>query len=190
MAVRIDFAQGAVAVQRDKQTLQIPRHFTLVSPIALDPFEPDADGDHEIELDVEVDARGRPFCRGLALRGPHITAPTLKDLPLDYLIRDATAEAARVWSGITRSALGISRQEARAALNTRMPRQGSEVTPEHLQAVAKMYRALVKSRQPGPVANIARFHCVHRSTAARWVRMARDAGYLGPAKDRAAGEAA
>jgi hypothetical protein len=74
------------------------------------------------------------------------------------------------------------------ALDRRGQRGGRGVGTDFYKGIALEYRRLYE-QQPGPTSTIARRRGVHRSTASRWVRRARELGYLGPAMPRRAGEA-
>jgi len=67
-------------------------------------------------------------------------------------------------------------------------RRRYQVTDDHLAEVAKVYRAAVEGNLP-PTKAVAKHFTVSHSTAARWVGMARQAGHLGPALGKRAGEA-
>jgi hypothetical protein len=70
----------------------------------------------------------------------------------------------------------------------RRPRRGSPVTDEHLTQVAELYRAAFERGDP-PTQTIADTMHVARSTAARWVGLARKRGLLGASLPGRAGEA-
>jgi len=61
------------------------------------------------------------------------------------------------------------------------------VTDEKLREVADVYRAAHNAHRPPTKAVMEEWH-VERSTASRWIRRARDVGYLGRARPRTAGE--
>ncbi len=56
-----------------------------------------------------------------------------------------------------------------------------------LRRVAETYRTAMRLGQP-PTKRVADEHHVSRTTASRWIRRARDLGFLGPARPRVAGE--
>jgi hypothetical protein len=63
----------------------------------------------------------------------------------------------------------------------------SPITDEHLQEVARRYRAAHKRGEP-PTHTVAREMGTSRATAARWVGLAREKKHLGPALPGQAGE--
>jgi len=69
----------------------------------------------------------------------------------------------------------------------RPPRTTGALTDEKLLEVADVYRRAYNSRQPPTKAVMEEWH-VERSTASRWIKRARNAGHLGPARPRVAGE--
>jgi hypothetical protein len=74
------------------------------------------------------------------------------------------------------------------ASKTRRPRRGSPISQEHLAEVAKRYREAAE-KGDHPTQAVAREMNVARSTAARWVGLARRHGLLGPSLPGRAGEA-
>jgi hypothetical protein len=71
---------------------------------------------------------------------------------------------------------------------SRTPRKAGPVDDETLRKVADTYRTAHARGEPPTRAVMAQW-CVSRSTASRWVYRAREAGMLGPAVPRVAGEA-
>lgn len=82
--------------------------------------------------------------------------------------------------------VGAARTAEVKALLRREPRAVA-MTDEALREVADVYRAAHARKQPPTKAVMQEWH-VERSTASRWIRRARDAGHLGPARPRAGGE--
>jgi hypothetical protein len=190
-----DFPEAWPAVVLGEFT--VPRTFT-------------ATGRHQdftIELEVEVDDRGRPHCRRLAVSatgdGSDVTGDTLRRLPVAKLVGEATTEAAlsqktpRVKDprGVTLdscTAGPLTSNErsdfyGRFAQGARRPHRGSPVTDENLRQVADLYRAALERGDP-PTKTIGLELHIGRSTAARWVAEARKRGLLGPALRGRAGE--
>ena len=75
----------------------------------------------------------------------------------------------------------------RLAEGARGPRRGSPITDEHLGSVATIYRAAVEQGDPPTQAVADAMHAA-RSTAARWVMLARKRNFLGKATKGRAGE--
>jgi len=75
----------------------------------------------------------------------------------------------------------------RLADGARGPRRGSPITEEHLVKVGTIHRAAVKQGDPPTQAVADAMHAA-RSTAARWVMLARKGGFLAPAIRGRAGE--
>ena len=63
------------------------------------------------------------------------------------------------------------------------------MTDATLLEVADVYRSAHARREPPTKAVMGEWH-VSRSTASRWIKRARNAGHLGPARPRMAGERA
>lgn len=195
--MQIELKPGRNVVQPDGTLLSIPRRFTArAQNVALAPFKPDKDGDFEVELEVEVDERGRASCRSFTCRGPNVTGSALR-LPLRDLVQDATAEAARVAYAMEHGTATPSRPDILVELSTRIPRKGKRLSDDHYREVAELYQALVRggirgtgsSLAPGPA--IAERYGVSVSTVKnRWLPEARRRGHLGEAKRNTAGESA
>lgn len=190
-------------------TLSIKTHVGLTDEIALYPRDRryavprrftstvrDDDLGVEVEVDTEVDDRGDPHCRRLEIRAlgdEAVTWETLRRVPLGRWLRHLMTQAAWKVTGPTTMQTGMSRDERvgfyeQYAKGGRRPRQGSPLTDEHLRRVADLYRAALE-RGDAPTQTIAHEMHAARSTAARWVAMARERGLLGPAKRGQAGEA-
>ena len=150
----------------------------------------------EVELVVELDNKHTPHCRSVTVRNTDVTANTLREIGLAKLV--ALALEAATWpyeetaTGGRMPIFPGSRERERlyeqSAEGARRPRKGSPLTEEDLAKVAEIYRTAVAHGDP-PDEAIA--HAMHasRSTAARWVRKARDVGLLGDAVPGRSGEA-
>lgn len=164
--------------------------------VVIEPaFDPEADGrpGHALELEVAVDERGVPRCRSFTVRahdnGPEVTGETLRRLPVRTLVRDATARVAAQWrlseaQGEDMRLVPASPSEGletyRALLeDARRPRRGSPITDDHLRQVADLYRTAL-ARGDAPTQTVADSMHVVPSTAGRWVKRARERGFLGP----------
>ena len=158
---------------------------------------------------------GRAVCDGLALErqpgGPPVSGDALRRVPvLEYVSRAADNAGYWVLPGHGSEPIpfegqtfplrsipfddvhvavpvgGIGRTaEYKAA--TRAPRQQGRVTDETLRAVADVYREAIGKREAPTQAVMAEWH-VSRTTASRYVRRAREAGFLGAARPRVTGE--
>jgi hypothetical protein len=141
-----------------------------------------------VEIDIEVDDRGAPSCRGLRIvpyeDGPPVTGTLLRDVAIDRLMRRAvTRDTFRLEPqdpGLARAV----RFDARSFLEhyrhgARQPRRGAPVTAADLSNIADMYRTEFETGSTSPTKAIAETFRVDRSTARRWVQRARKEGLLG-----------
>jgi hypothetical protein len=147
------------------------------------------------ELEIEVDSWGRPRCVALRVTAKSegaVTGDMLRRLPVARHVERAALQAASVVEvqkdlrgGITQIGPVSNREQAAEVLESaarRVPRRGSPVSDEHLKQVATLYRKALRMQGPkkAPTEAVAMQMHVSRSTAGRWVRKARDAGFLGP----------
>jgi hypothetical protein len=154
-----------------------------------------------VSLDVEVDTDGTVACRAIEVRaadGEAVTGETLRRLPVAKLTRQAVAGAARLYQPVTDGGppiFHLTGAPVRAhadfynsyTRDARRPRRGSPLTPQHLAQVAALYRAALQRGDP-PTQTIASEMHAARSTAARWVALAREQGLLGASLPGQAGE--
>jgi hypothetical protein len=160
----------------------VPREFSLTAQL-----EPDT----KAELDIVVDDDGSPRCTRMEIRGDEISGETVRSIALSRLLRlGMTTALWRVTSKPDGSVViePAGDEERRRFYQSRQPRRGSPVTDETLREVARHYRQAAEHGEP-PSLGVAAAMNVSRSTAARWVKRARERGLLGPALRGRAGEA-
>ncbi len=135
------------------------------------------DPDYDLELEIELE-RGRYVMRSLtcrARRGKAVSSEGVTDLPIPKILRIIVGRV-----------LGnplVSGFMAEHAADKQGP------TDEALRRVAAVYRISYLLGLP-PTESVASDLALPRSTAGRWVQMARRRGFLGPAEPRRAGERA
>lgn len=135
---------------------------------------------YDLELHTVYEA-GRVICDRLTVTrrpgGPSVTTEGLRKIPIAGLVRD----------GLESTRLPF-REYVFAAEQTapvdRRPTAGP--TEEDLRAVADSYRAAYATGAPPTRAVMSRLK-LPRSTASRWIALARKRGLLGPATPRKAG---
>ena len=157
---------------------------------------------------------GRPVCEGLELKrqpaGPPVSGDALRRVPVAAYVARAVDEVG-YWvvpadppptvtfdgeavplpsiplddENVAVPMGGIGRTAEYRAV-TRAPRRQGRVTDEKLREVADVYRRANATGHPTK-AVMEEWH-VERATASRWVRRAREAGFLGAARPRMAGE--
>lgn len=148
------------------------------------------------ELEVEVDDWGRPSCRRLQVTAADelVTGATLRKVPVARLLSEAATSAAS-WYRFKSSTPGGGAKFVPPSGNellevhdqfsrVRKPRRGSPLTEKHLRKVANEYRRALEEggKRNAPTEAVSREMHVSRSTAARWVALARERGFLGPAR--------
>lgn len=173
-------AEPFEVVQLDDGSL-VPRHFEAT----LD----DDERGYRVAVSVEMDGRD-PTCVGLHvehLDGSPLRGEDLRNLPLRSWLTSATASTAFV-PAESDSPVWITAAGTDAAEQVReaLPRRRTRITPERLREVTDVYRANVDTG--APTLAVAEHFDVSRSTAGKWVRMARERGPLGPTRERVAGE--
>jgi hypothetical protein len=156
-------------------------------------------GTMQVEVVVEG---GRPVCEALEVRrhhgGPPVSAESLRRVALGRYLRASAALAAMRVRENQDGSMTVEPVEANDAdeagrLRDADKRAGGRgrrrtITDDHLREVAAVYTAeLVRAREGGqraPTAAVAKRWAVAAPTASRWVRLAREAGHLGPPRDR------
>lgn len=183
---------------------EVPRVFAIL----LD----HVDRDYYVDLQVKVDADGRPVCTAAAARPrPGVERGTLQwitaaleDLPdrsLREWVRYGTSVMAMMHNGGVASIwpdLPDDPIERQAVLDSWalladtymhvQPGRRRAITSGHLKQVAEVYRLALDQGQ-NPTQAVQDKFVVSHSTAARWVMTARKQGHLGKAHPRRAGEA-
>jgi hypothetical protein len=133
------------------------------------------DPDYDLELEIALDG-GRYVVRSITCRARKrgaVTSEGVTDLPVAKILRIIVG---RVLGNPLASGWGAPGQGAR---------QGP--TEDALKRVAAVYRMAHLMGLP-PTESVAQDLSLPRSTAGRWVSMARQRGFLGPAAPRKAGE--
>ncbi len=148
-----------------------------------------------LEVDVVVED-GRPIAERVIVQrrpgGPSVTAESLRTIPLGRYLRASAVIAAMKGEQKDDGSITLEPVEATSDADTlvdadrRAAGRGRRrtVTADHLAEVARVYEAeLGRAReggQAGPTAAVARHWTVARPTASRWVRLARERGFLAP----------
>lgn len=181
----------------------VPRHFVVLLSHPKWPAP--------AELQVTVSADG-PVPTGLVLgRNSTRLVPytalheqfirTVDSQSMTTFLRWATAQAvawhmADQFAAVRDTPEAVPVEEGREQIEAAMgavweaatPRRRRIVTPDLLAQVAEVYRAALRDGRP-PTAAVAEQFTVSHSTAARWVREARQQQHLGPAQGPKPGEA-
>lgn len=159
----------------------VPRYFGAT-------FE-DRERGYLVELSVEMDGRD-PTCVALSvehLDGSPLWHEHLRGLPLRAWLTRVTKNMAFVpakpGSPVWTPAAAVG---AAGKVREALPRRRVRITDATLREVAEVYRANIETGAP-TAAVAARFHRSH-STAGKWVGKARARGFLGPTRERVAGE--
>lgn len=206
-----------VAIHRgDAPLVRLANEYALPERFGatITPAEPDIPVCH---LVVAVE-NGRAICDGLQLErrpgGLPFSGTMLRRIPLAEYLRQAVDEAGYAVFSTTDPSAGITitwddgerfpiktepidGQHVAASIGgmtytadyksaAREPRVGL-LNDETLDEVADVYRRAHARHQPPTRAVMDEWH-VSRSTASRWIRRAREAGRLGAARPRVAGE--
>jgi len=135
------------------------------------------DPDYDLELEIALE-RGRYVMRSMtcrARRGGAVTSEGVTHLPIAQILRIIVG---RVLGNPLLISWGGGGKRVSAS-------QGP--TEEALRRVATVYRVAHLMGLP-PTESVAQDLALPRSTAGRWVSMARSRGFLGPAEPRKAGE--
>jgi hypothetical protein len=141
------------------------------------------------ELDVEVDDWGGVAITRLEFRGPDVGSAN-RDYPAMTVARHAAGSARSMFGWPERVGKSRRWRPPGAAERTRIyrelatggrkPRRGSRISDDQSRSAAEVYKAALKAGDP-PTQAVADTFGVGRSTAARWIQIARDRGHLGPA---------
>lgn len=144
------------------------------------------EGDHAVELDIAVE-HGSPVCDGLrvfrAPGRPSLTGHELRRLPLAQWVTFACSMVGVGNQGGAETTTSEWATEGyRQAIEQVVRKAGrrNKITAEFLQDVARVYRAAVAEAR-SPVEEVREtFGPMGHSTAARYVKLAREGGYLSP----------
>jgi hypothetical protein len=134
------------------------------------------DPDYDLELEVELE-RGRYVVKSLTCRarkGGAVTSEGVTHIPVKNILRQVVGRELRI------PLLSPGR-----AANYSLAEGGP--TDQALKHAAAVYRMAHLMGLP-PTESVAQDLSLPRSTAGRWVSMARQRGFLGPAAPRKAGE--
>lgn len=142
--------------------------------------------DHTVEMDIAVE-HGSPVCNGLrvfrAAGRPSLTGHELRRLPLAQWVTFACSVVGFAnQGGIQTTAEGYRTEGYRQSIEQVVRKAGrrNRVTEELLQDVARVYRAAVDEGRSPVEAVQETFGPIGHSTAARYVKLARDGGHLSP----------
>ncbi len=147
--------------------------------------------DFRLEAMFELAADGdvRPNAISVTLRDPGgLTRAEIGRFPWSRWIRVAHAKArsTRFYSEELRAELDASARAAQALEPSSRPgRRGHP--DEFYAAIADCYQTHLNAGERNPTARVGEDHSVGRSTAAGWIRKARELGYLPPARRGSAG---
>jgi hypothetical protein len=136
------------------------------------------DPDYDLELEVELE-RGRYVVRSMTCRarkGGAVSSEGVTHIPVRNILRLVVGKQ-----------LSIPLLSPGRAANPSLAEQGP--TDQALKRAAAVYRMAHLMGLP-PTETVAQDLELPRSTAGRWVSMARQRGFLGPAEPRKAGERA
>lgn len=190
-------AGGHVPFPHSESTTLLPRHFdaTIIAPSIP----------YRATLTILVDGRRPPRCVSLELGmrqvvnegeavydGPHaITSEGLRKVPVKSLM-DLAIRAATHTVDDEHDGEGLSPNEVRAlfaapdalasqiaAGDTPRTTQGVQIDDDHYRRVAEVYQQAVAVGAP-PRPEIAKWGTCSESTASKWIRGARDRGFLPP----------
>jgi len=134
------------------------------------------DPDYDLELEVELE-RGRYVVKSLVCRARKsgaVTSEGVTHIPVRNILRIVVGRE-----------LSIPLLSPGRAVNLSLGAQGP--TDDALKRVAAVYRMAHLAGLP-PTEAVTQDLSLPRSTAGRWVSMARRKGFLGPAEPRKAGE--
>lgn len=151
------------------------------------------EGDYDVSMVARYEA-GRRHCTELTVRarlgGRWVTSDGLRGLPVARMLREAEWQQPHLLrrpgaSSRYGSGEGDSRAKGNAAYQRarrNAERQGRRrITDEDLRRVAEVYRSAGSTGRPPTAAVEHELHLRTRAQAARWVRRAREEGFLNPA---------
>ncbi len=185
MTVSVEWAMGVPFASISKET-RLPSAFTAR-------YTPDSGP--AVELAVTIEG-GSPVCQEIrVLRdpgGPSLTGTEIRRVPIVDVIEHACRQVAvrfveQFPDGSTAWEPTFDDEPARrtVARDVTTARQRRHVTDDLLRDVARVYRA---NRDSSPTASVQETFTVSRATATRWIKLARERGFLGKAIKGKAGE--
>ena len=148
------------------------------------------DGDHTVEIDISVED-GKLVCDAVRVfrnpERPSLTGHELRRLEVsEWMIRATAKFGVGNQEGVVTTPAAWGTDEYRTDVEgvVRRSQRRNQVTEEDLRTAAEIYREHADTRNP--TATVAKQLSIGRSTAARWVALARERGYLPPAQGEAA----
>lgn len=154
------------SVTFEDETLALPLRIHLLD------VRDDETGERELRV-VGCELGERPTNEAEALALPELTALTLRRV----------VERFPHWVDLARAHAAIDRERP-AELGARIKRaHPTRLDPDFYRMVAAEYRRHVEEGEPAPVSAIARSHSVTVGAASRWVKSAREKGYLEKGKE-------
>ena len=138
----------------------------------------------ELEVRVPTESRRRPYASDVRVVGNGVDGTVLRKLKVNEYVRLLLDAASKGASGSPDAPAAIDRIRF---INT--PRHG-HLSEEVLQTTTTLYQRAMRDPilRSRPTQYVAEQKGVGRSTAARYVKGARDLGLLGPARGTAPGE--
>ena len=147
-------------------------------------FTAKASGDDlpfEVEIEAELDVAKKQY-RITQIRGEHLTTEALRKIPVGKILRLSTVSVLRELT-----AAGEGSVSSGPLSLEPIERTLGGPSQEALRTVMVVYRSAVLFGGD-PTKSVAEYLGLPRSTAGRWVRLARDAKLLGEAMPAKAGE--
>lgn len=168
----------------DCALVPVAPHVRIYSPFTVTAEVADLD----VEVDVvavpaEGERAGRLVCRELRVRqrddGPAVTGEALRSVPVAFLTQAAARQMARTDAPDVLPGVG-SELAVGPLITAKLAELGKQgPTEEVLATAAYLYRLAVVIGY-GPRSAIEEAFGVSRSTAGRWIALARERGHLGP----------
>jgi len=128
---------------------------------------------YTVEIGIDADARVESVKVTSAPGGPPVTGTVFRALRLQELQRAALARALHGRGGMPALLETLTAEEAELT-RLRGP------VPSSLETTGRIYTAAVVSRLD-PAKQVETVLKMPRSTAIRWIRLSKDAGYISPA---------
>lgn len=192
-------SDAQVEISPEPRALPIATSATTVIPNRFYATFTFPDRPYRVWLDIRTSPSTGPTVYDLrvqhSLTAPGgITTELLRSIPMRDLRRMAVEAASRpITEWGTVETVGVQRRVFRSDQSNWTvgavggPGRGRRISDEFLQRVADVYRDAMAAGRPPVAAIVGELHA-ERSTAGRWVMLARQRGFLGPAKGTMAGE--
>lgn len=171
--------------ERNARAVRIAPGIATESPIRW--YVNDWEG-YDLELDVTAEPAvgeraGHLFCQSLTVRqregGPPVTSEGIRAVPIATLVRQVASTEFLAIEEANDNAFALSDRTLDDQAVARIKREGP--TDEALRWVAFAYRIALVLGEP-PTRAVEKGLRLPRSTAGRWVSLARERGYLGEAE--------